>query len=135
MRSFVKLRPPPLAAAYKTTSMKIYTYSGCSTCKKATKWLDARGIQYEELAIRDTPPTKAELSAMQAHLGDRKKLFNVSGMDYRSMGLKDTLPGLSDEAAIELLANNGNLVKRPFVIGEDFGIVGFKEPAWQAQFE
>lgn len=115
--------------------MKIYTYSGCSTCKKATKWLDARDIQYQEIAIRETPPTKAELASMQAHLGDRKKLFNVSGMDYRSMGLKDTLPGLSDAEALDLLAANGNLVKRPFVIGEDFGLIGFKEPVWQAQFE
>lgn len=115
--------------------MKVYTYSGCSTCKKATKWLDAHGVEYTELPIRDKPPTKKELKAMLAHLdGERKKLFNVSGQDYRAMGLKDTLPTMSDKEAIDLLASNGNLVKRPFVIGEDFGLVGFKEPVWAERF-
>jgi len=115
--------------------MKIYTYSGCSTCKKATKWLDARGVAYTELPIRDKPPTKKELKAMLAHLGgDKKKLFNVSGQDYRSLGLKDQLPSMTDAQAIDLLSKNGNLVKRPFVIGDGFGTVGFKEPVWAELF-
>lgn len=115
-------------------TMKIYTYSGCSTCKKATKWLDAAGVDYEERAIRERPPTKTELRQMLKHLGDRKKLFNVSGQDYRKLGMKDRLPTMKDAEVIDLLAGNGNLIKRPFVIGEDFGTVGFKEPAWQELF-
>ena len=115
-------------------TMKIYTYSGCSTCKKATKWLDAAGVEYEERAIQKQPPTKTELRAMLRHLGDRKKLFNVSGQDYRKLGMKDRLPDMKDTEVIDLLASNGNLIKRPFVIGEDFGTVGFKEPVWQELF-
>ena len=114
--------------------MKIYTYSGCSTCKKATKWLDARGVEYDERAIRETPPTKPELKAMLGYLGDRKKLFNVSGRDYRDQGMKDRLPGMTDAEVFDVLASNGNLVKRPFVLGADFGFVGFKESAWAERF-
>lgn len=110
--------------------MKVYTYSGCSTCKKATKWLDARGVDYTEIPIREKPPTKKELKAMLAHLGDKKKLFNVSGKDYREQGFKDRLPEMSDAEVFDALSKNGNLVKRPFVIGDDFGLVGFKEADW-----
>ena len=63
--------------------------------------------------------------------GDLRKIFNTSGMDYRALGLKDQLPTLSEAAAFELLAKNGNLVKRPFLIGDDKVLVGFKEPEWE----
>ena len=115
--------------------LKVYAYSGCSTCKNALKWLKQHEIAYEEKAIRETPPSLAELKAMlAAHDGDLRRLFNVSGMDYRSLGLKDKLPAMSSDEAMGLLAGNGNLVKRPFAIdaGKKVHLVGFKEADWQA---
>ncbi|WP_395744228.1 arsenate reductase family protein [Prosthecobacter sp.] len=113
--------------------LKVYAYSGCSTCKNALKWLKQHSISFEETAIRETPPSLAELKAMlAAHDGDLRRLFNVSGMDYRSLGLKDKLPGMSTEDALKLLAGNGNLVKRPFAIDpkNKVNLVGFKEAEW-----
>ena len=55
-------------------------------------------------------------------------------MDYRSQNLKEVLPTLSTSEAIDMLHSNGNLVKRPFVIGEDFGTVGFNVETWDALF-
>ena len=111
--------------------MKIYTYKKCGTCRKATQWLDKRGIPYEEIPIRDTPPTKKELESMlRSYGGDLRKLFNTSGMDYRSLGLKDKLPSMSKHEAFNLLTQNGNLVKRPFVLTDSFKAVGFKEADW-----
>lgn len=121
---------PKLAAM-----LKIYAYSGCSTCKSALKWLKQHAIAFEEVPIRETPPSLAELTAMlAAYKGDLRKLFNVSGLDYRTLGLKDKLPAMSADAALKLLAGNGNLVKRPFAIDTKYNVhlVGFKEPEWQA---
>ena len=113
--------------------MKVYMYKNCGTCQKAKKYLAAKGIDYSEIPIRDTPPSKAELKRMLKLLdGNIKKLFNTSGMDYKSMNMKEVLPTLTDAQAIDLLSENGNLVKRPFLIGKDFGTVGFKEDAWDA---
>jgi len=115
--------------------LKVYQYSGCSTCKNALKWLKQHAIPCAEAVIRETPPSLTELKAMlAAHGGDLRKLFNVSGQDYRSLGLKDKLPAMSTDAALKLLATNGNLVKRPFAIDAKTGVhlVGFKEPEWQA---
>ena len=114
--------------------MKIYTYKNCSTCRKATKWLEARGLDFEELPIRETPPSKSELKTMLGHYdGELRRLFNTSGGDYRELDLKDRLPEMAQEEAFELLSNRGNLVKRPFLLGKNFGLVGFKEAEWAAQ--
>ena len=109
-----------------------YCYQKCSTCRAALKWLDEHGIPYQVKAIRETPPSKAELeTAVTAAGGDIRKIFNTSGMDYREMGLKDRLPEMSRDEAFALMAGNGNLVKRPFLIGDGKVLVGFKKDAWQ----
>jgi len=116
-------------------ALKLYTYKNCGTCKKAVKWLEANGIDYREVPIRETPPSPVELRRMlKAMDGNLRKLFNTSGGDYKELNLKDTLPGMSEKEALELLASNGNLVKRPFVLGKDTATVGFNEAAWADLF-
>jgi arsenate reductase len=113
----------------------VYAYKGCDSCRKALKWLNERGIPHEVRAIRETPPTVAELrAAVAAFGGDLRPLFNTSGGDYRELGLKDKLPGMSADEAVALLAANGNLVKRPFVVAGGRVLAGFKEEAWRAVF-
>ena len=112
--------------------LTVYCYQKCSTCRDALKWLDERGLAYQVKAIRETPPTPAELAtALAGAGGELRKLFNTSGMDYRALGLKDQLPAMDNAAAFELLGRNGNLVKRPFLIGDGKVLVGFKEPEWR----
>lgn len=116
-------------------AIKIYTYKNCGTCRKAVQWLDARKIAYKEVPIRETPPSPAELKRMlKAVSGDIRKLFNTSGLDYKQLNLKEMLPGMSEKEALGLLATNGNLVKRPFVLCEGADTVGFKEETWESLF-
>ena len=113
--------------------MKLYTYQACSTCRAAVKWLRARGISFDEIPIRETPPSLTELRAMlAAHGGELRPLFNTSGQDYRALGLKDKLPAMSKDEALKLLSETGNLVKRPFAMDAKRGIclTGFKEEEW-----
>ena len=60
-----------------------------------------------------------------------KKFFNTSGLLYKSMGLKDRLPAMSEAEQLDLLAQDGMLVKRPLVVGDDFVLVGFKAQDWE----
>ena len=114
--------------------MKLYTYANCDNCRKGTKWLRDNGIDFVEIPIRDHPPSKAELKRMLVSCGgDLRRLFNTSGMDYRTLSLKDKLPAMSEDEAIGLLAGNGNLIKRPFLLDGDMGLVGFKEEEWKCQ--
>ncbi len=116
--------------------MKVYLYAKCGTCRKALKWLDERGIEYQTAPIRETPPSKATLKKMlKAKNGQRKKLFNTSSKDYREPEVKERLPDLSDDQAIALLASRGNLIKRPFILEGGVALVGFKEDEWREAFE
>ena len=111
---------------------KVYAYAGCDTCRSALKFLKDRGVKPEVVPIREQPPTKAELKRMLViYQGQVRKLFNTSGQDYRALGLGEKLPTLSEGAALDLLAKNGNLVKRPFVVTPGGGVVGFKEADWE----
>jgi arsenate reductase (glutaredoxin) len=111
--------------------VKLYLLANCETCRRAVKWLRSHGIPFDEHAIRDHPPSAAELRAMlAAHDGEKRRLFNTSGRDYRELKLGEKLPAMSEPAAIALLGSNGNLVKRPFLIGDGVAMVGFDENAW-----
>ena len=111
------------------------TLSNCDSCRAATKWLWARKISFEERAIRETPPTLAQLRTMLTAMdGDVRRLFNTSGRVYREKKLSETLPMMAASAALALLASDGNLVKRPFLIGDGVALVGFDEAAWSAAF-
>jgi arsenate reductase len=113
--------------------LRVYAYQGCDSCRKALKFLAERKIAHDVIPIREQPPTVAELRRMLGYVGgDLRRLFNTSGGDYKAMNLKDKLPRLSEDAALELLSQHGNLVKRPFVLGVGRGAVGFSRPDWEA---
>ena len=112
--------------------LKVYAYSGCSTCRGALKFLKDRKVAHEVLPIRETPPSKAELKRMLAvYGGDMRRLFNTSGQDYRALGLGPKLDAMSVDEVLVLLSANGNLVRRPFVVAKEGGLVGFKPEEWE----
>ncbi len=109
----------------------IYIYQGCSTCRTAVKWLRENGIEHKVKAIRETPPSPAELRSAIAAGGSLRKVFNTSGADYRAMGLATRLDSMPEAEAVKLLTTNGNLVKRPFLIGKNIALTGFKIAVWR----
>lgn len=112
--------------------MLFIEYPKCSTCRKAGKWLDDHGISYTDRHIREENPTAEELRLWHQRSGlPLKRFFNTSGIQYRELGLKDKLSGMSEQEQIELLASDGMLVKRPLLVGEDHVLVGFKEEEWK----
>ena len=111
--------------------LKFICYPKCTTCQKAKKWLDDNGIEYELRDIKTDNPTLDELTLWYEKSGlPLRKFFNTSGLLYKSMELKDKLPGMSEGEMLQLLATDGMLVKRPLLIGEEFVLVGFKEADW-----
>lgn len=112
--------------------MLFIQYPKCTTCRKAKKYLDSRNAAYESRHIAEENPSAAEIKEWYKKSGlPLKKFFNTSGLKYKELQLKDKLPGMSEEAQIELLASDGMLVKRPILAGDDFVLVGFKEADWE----
>ena len=111
--------------------LKFICYPKCTTCQKVKKWLDDNGIEYELRDIKTDNPTQDELTLWYEKSGlSLRKFFNTSGLLYKSMELKDKLPGMSEVEMLQLLATDGMLVKRPLLVGGDFVLVGFKEADW-----
>jgi len=116
--------------------MILYIYSKCSTCQDALKFLEQRSISFIRKEITETPPTIAELQQMLKYQNDNlKKLFNTSGLLYKEMQMSEKLSTMSENQALTLLSQHGMLVKRPFLLGESFGLVGFNESKWSETLE
>ncbi|WP_434752086.1 arsenate reductase family protein [Paenibacillus amylolyticus] len=117
------------------TKLKVYQYAKCGTCRKAVKWLEAKGHELDLIPIFDTPPSKDELTELIQKSGlEVKKFFNTSGEVYKEQKLKDKLPGMSEEEQIALLASNGRLIKRPVVTDGVKVTVGFKEDTYEQEW-
>lgn len=112
--------------------MLFLEYPPCSTCKKAKKWLDDHGIAYTARHIKEQNPTYDELKLWLETSGlPVKKFFNTSGLLYKSLELKDRLPGMTVEEQLHLLSTDGMLVKRPVIVTDDGkALTGFKEKEW-----
>ena len=112
--------------------MLLVHYPKCSTCQKAKKWLNEKGVEFEERNIKDENPTKEELKTWHEKSGmPLKKFFNTSGMIYREMQLKDKLPDMTEEEQYELLSTDGMLVKRPILVTDTAVVTGFREKEWE----
>lgn len=113
--------------------MILYIYPKCSTCQKALKFLNEKNISFTFTIrnIKEHPPSLDELEKMLEYQeGHVKKLFNTSGELYRQLNLSEKLADLTISDALNLLNQNGMLVKRPFFIGHHFGLIGFNEEKW-----
>lgn len=116
--------------------MKVYVYGKCSTCRDALKFLEQNNVVFTTVEITVQPPSIAELKHMLKYQdGNIRKLFNTSGNLYKEMELSKKLDELSLDEAFELLTKHGMLVKRPFVLGKDFGLTGFNKKEWADRFQ
>ena len=94
-----------------------YEYPKCSTCRAAKAELNSLGLEFEAIDIKSTPPSAEELKSWMGATGlELKKYFNTSGNSYRELGLKDKFDSLTVDQALDLLANDGMLIKRPLLI-------------------
>ena len=112
--------------------MLFIQYPPCTTCQKAKKWLDEKGLVYEDRHIKLEKPTYEELEDWYRRSGlPLKRFFNTSGLLYKSLELKTKLPTMTEEEQLQLLSSDGMLVKRPILITENGITTGFKEAEWE----
>lgn len=107
-------------------------YPKCSTCQKAKKWLDEHNVPYKARHIAEENPTREELGEWYRKSNlPLKRFFNTSGLLYREKDLKTILPKMTEEEQLALLSENGMLVKRPLLVGEQVILIGFREKEWE----
>ena len=110
-----------------------YSYSKCSTCRKAANWLDKKNFEYQSIDIVKEPPLLEYLNlALDQYCADKKKVFNTRGKAFKSINLD--IYSLSREEIIKLLLSDGKLIKRPFLVYEEKKVIlGFNEIEYAKQ--
>ena len=112
----------------------LYSYSKCSTCKKASKWLDQRHLEFQLIDIVKEPPKIKYLDlALKQYSADKREIFNTRGKSFKSINFD--IYSLPDEEIIKLLLCDGKLIKRPFLVLKEKKITfGFNEAGYSNQF-
>ena len=111
-----------------------YSYLKCYTCTKAAKWLKSKDFEFQLIDIVKEPPLTNYLNlALKQYSNDKKKIFNTRGKVFKTLNLD--INDLSREEIIQLLLNDGKLIKRPFLIYEGKKVIlGFNEIQYVKQF-
>ena len=108
-------------------SLKLYGLRKCSTCQKATDWLDIQKISYDFSDYSKEPLDKARVAGWAKALGGWEKMINRAGYTWRGLPKSET-EGLTEARAVQLALKHPSLVRRPLIEHEDGSITaGFSE--------
>lgn len=93
---------------------KIYCYPRCTTCQKATKFLDTKSVEYELINIKENNPDKETLRSLWQKSGlELKKFFNTSGILYREMELSKKIGNNERRRKTRFTQHRRNACKTP----------------------
>jgi len=113
--------------------IKVHGIVNCDTVRKARAWLDARGVDYEFVDFRKTPPSRAVLARWCGVLG-WETVVNRRGTTWRRLDAADQARVVDAASAVEALLAHPSAIKRPIVEIGDVVIVGFDPPDWERRF-
>lgn len=94
----------------------------CGTCKKAQAYLSESKVEFEKVDILNSPPSR-DLLEKFIDANDVKPHLNSRSAIYRELKLGQNLP--DKFKAIELMLQDPNLIKRPFIVMGDVSSFGF----------
>ena len=111
----------------------VYGIPNCDTMKKARKWLDANGIDYEFHDYKKKGITKVKLKDW-CKKADWEILLNRRGTTWRKLD-DETKASINKTAAIDIMAENTSIIKRPVIETGDTILVGFSEDEYKPAFK
>lgn len=106
-------------------------YDKCSTCIKAMKHLNDKGISYTFLDVKKNPPTKEVLLKLICSVENRHVFWNTSGKLYAQMEIKNKKDDYTNEQMAVLLASQTMLIKRPILFDDKKILVGYKKENYE----
>lgn len=110
--------------------MKLYGIKNCDTLKKARKWLDENGVDYQFHDFKKDGLDDPLLSRWEKALG-WEALINRRGTTWRKLPeeVRDTI---SAQTAHAIMLENPSIIKRPVVERGEEVRVGFGADEWSA---
>ena len=113
--------------------MKLHGIVNCDTVKKARAWLDARGMAYDWVDFKKSPPSPEDLARWCRAVG-WETLLNRRGTTWRALDDAAKAAVVDERTAIALMATNPTLIKRPVVEAGADVVVGFTEDGYVSRF-
>jgi Spx/MgsR family transcriptional regulator len=110
----------------------LYGIKNCDTVKKARKWLDARGVEYTFVDLKQDAPAKSRLQRWCKTAG-WETLLNRRGQTWRQLD-DSQKQNIDAGTAVALLQQYPMLIKRPVIENGEHVLVGFNEADYQRHF-
>lgn len=114
----------------------VYEYPKCTTCRKAKSFLKDNGFQFEAVDMVSSPPSVETLRALveksERHVDE---FFNSRGKSFKELNLKEALKDLTFEEKLDLLSEDGMLIKRSMVDYEAGVFLGFNEREYEEKLQ
>jgi arsenate reductase len=106
--------------------IKFLQKPSCTTCRKAKAFLEKRKV---ELESRDLGKDRLSAAELDALIGERdyRKFLNTRNELYRTRKMGQNPP--SREEALQLMAGEPNLIRRPVVVRGSEIVLGYDEEA------
>ena len=110
----------------------IYGIKNCDTMKKAFKWLDEKGVEYNFHDYKKNGVDKKILKKALKVLG-WEQVINRKGMTWRKLP-KDVQSRMDEKKAIEIASENPSIIKRPLLIHKEEMVLGFNPETYENMF-
>ena len=112
----------------------IYGIPNCDTVRKARKWLDNQGLEYEFHDFKRSGPNRDRLGLWADRCG-WEVLLNRRGTTFRKLDEADKAD-IDRDKAIDLMMEHPSMIKRPIAEKEDGDrtLVGFAQSEWENAF-
>jgi arsenate reductase len=111
----------------------VYGIPSCDTMKKARTWLDKNHIEYSFHDYKKLGITKAKLKEWCKQV-EWDILLNRRGTTWRKLD-DDTKAGINKTTAIDIMAENTSIIKRPVIETDSVLLVGFSEDEYNNAFK
>jgi Spx/MgsR family transcriptional regulator len=105
--------------------VKIYGIPNCDTMKKARRWLEANGIDYQFHDYKKLGVPEKKLRSWVRQAG-WEALLNKRGTTWRKLD-DDIRRSIDTESAINIMLDNPSIIKRPVLESGKLLLIGFKQ--------
>lgn len=108
----------------------MFGIKNCDTIKKARKWLEAEGIEYQFHDYKKDGLNSEMLNLWVKDLG-WEALINKRGTTWRKLP-EEVKESIDQATAIQIMLDNASIIKRPLLIDDaDSKLLGFKADEYQ----
>ena len=111
----------------------LYGIPNCDTMKKARKWLDEAGVEYQFHNYKKDGLDSALAEQWLSELG-WEALINKRGTTWRQL-TDEQKSGMDNESALAVMLDNPSIIKRPLLDTGSSKTLGFKAEQYESLFK